>query len=100
MIWSEEKIIAAIINIEGIKNAMQNGEIARNEDDMKGKKPKLMFSERTADELLEAVKTIQTLRMESERYRNALSKIVSLNMPIPAEVFEIANGVLEEWIVK
>jgi hypothetical protein len=64
MFSTDEKIQASIRHLEGIKKAMIDGKVARNEADMKGNLPKLMFSERTADELLEAVSTIKHLRQK------------------------------------
>jgi len=41
-------------------------------------------------------KVIYDMGSDIQRYRKALQKIVCLNIPMPDEVFEIANNALEE----
>ena len=70
---TDEQIKESIRHLESIKQAMDEGKIAKNESDMKGNLPKLMFSERTADELMQAV-------LEIKRLRGYLGKIADLHI--------------------
>jgi len=72
---TDEQIEASIKHLASIKQAMKDGRIARTEADMKGPLPKLMFSERTADELMQAVLMIKSLR---ERVHDLEQEIMRL----------------------
>lgn len=84
MFSTDQQIQASIAHMEGIKQAMAAGKIAKNEADMKGDKPELIFSERTVDELLEAMSTIKSLRQKVAEQESVLREVkLLLDWPLP-----------------